>query len=157
MYLTIYHIILSFHHDLHKIYIQVFIHVFLSCVHDYLELHDGSTLNAELISRLCGNTRPSTQHSTASSMLLRFRTDTSVIHKGFKAKYSIGKQNTGSTHNLMGPKKMVFQIQPNKQMPYSIWVNKERHLVSKSGFLYWEIYCLKFLMQYVISCQQTPV
>uniref|UniRef100_A0A671XF34 Cubilin n=1 Tax=Sparus aurata TaxID=8175 RepID=A0A671XF34_SPAAU len=61
-----------------------------SCVHDYLELHDGSTLNAELISRLCGNTRPSTQHSTASSMLLRFRTDTSVIHKGFKAKYSIG-------------------------------------------------------------------
>uniref|UniRef100_A0A671XF39 Cubilin n=1 Tax=Sparus aurata TaxID=8175 RepID=A0A671XF39_SPAAU len=60
-----------------------------SCVHDYLELHDGSTLNAELISRLCGNTRPSTQHSTASSMLLRFRTDTSVIHKGFKAKYSI--------------------------------------------------------------------
>uniref|UniRef100_A0A4W6F2P1 Cubilin n=1 Tax=Lates calcarifer TaxID=8187 RepID=A0A4W6F2P1_LATCA len=59
-----------------------------SCVYDYLEVRDGSTLNADLISRLCGNTRPSTQHSTGSSMLLRFRTDTSVTHKGFKAKYS---------------------------------------------------------------------
>uniref|UniRef100_A0A3Q3MXM2 Cubilin n=1 Tax=Mastacembelus armatus TaxID=205130 RepID=A0A3Q3MXM2_9TELE len=59
-----------------------------SCVYDYLELRDGSTTNAQLISRLCGNTRPSTQHSTGSSMLLRFRTDTSVTHKGFKAKYS---------------------------------------------------------------------
>ncbi|XP_027132680.1 cubilin, partial [Larimichthys crocea] len=61
-----------------------------SCVHDYLELRDGSTSNAGLISLLCGNTRPSTQHSTSSSMLLRFRTDNSVTHKGFKAKYSIG-------------------------------------------------------------------
>nr|XP_033495310.1 cubilin [Epinephelus lanceolatus] len=60
-----------------------------SCVYDYLELRDGSTSNSDLISRLCGNTRPSTQHSTGSSMLLRFRTDTSVTHKGFKAKYSI--------------------------------------------------------------------
>lgn len=60
-----------------------------NCLHDYLELHDGSNLNAELISRLCGNTRPSTQVSTGSFLLLRFRTDTSVTHKGFKAKYSI--------------------------------------------------------------------
>ncbi|XP_038578939.1 cubilin [Micropterus salmoides] len=60
-----------------------------SCMYDYLELRDGSTSNAGFISRLCGNTRPSTQHSTGSSMLLRFRTDSSVTHKGFKAKYSI--------------------------------------------------------------------
>ncbi|XP_054478628.1 cubilin [Anoplopoma fimbria] len=60
-----------------------------SCIYDYLELRDGSTTNTGFISRLCGNTRPSTQHSTGSSMLLRFRTDTSVTHKGFKAKYSI--------------------------------------------------------------------
>ncbi|XP_068160694.1 cubilin [Antennarius striatus] len=60
-----------------------------SCAYDYLELRDGSTSNADLISRLCGNNRPPTQRSTGSSMLLRFRTDTSVTHKGFKAKYSI--------------------------------------------------------------------
>lgn len=73
------------------------VHVFLSCIHDYLELHDGATLNADLISRLCGNTRPSTQHSSGSSMLLRFRTDTVVTHKGFKAKYSIGRQLSVAT------------------------------------------------------------
>ncbi|XP_074549445.1 cubilin [Halichoeres trimaculatus] len=61
-----------------------------SCLYDYLELRDGSSSNDDLISRLCGNTRPSTQRSTGSSMLLRFRTDTSLTHKGFKAKYSIG-------------------------------------------------------------------
>uniref|UniRef100_A0A673AMU3 Cubilin n=1 Tax=Sphaeramia orbicularis TaxID=375764 RepID=A0A673AMU3_9TELE len=77
-----------------------------SCLYDYLELRDGSTSNAALISRLCGNTRPSTQRSTASSMLLRFRTDTSVTHKGFKAKYSIatcGGTYIGQSGTLHSP------------------------------------------------------
>ncbi|KAF7648099.1 hypothetical protein LDENG_00162070 [Lucifuga dentata] len=60
-----------------------------SCSYDYLELRDGSTSNADPIARLCGNTLPPTQRSTGTSMFLRFRTDTSVTHKGFKAKYSI--------------------------------------------------------------------
>uniref|UniRef100_A0A3Q4HHJ3 Cubilin (intrinsic factor-cobalamin receptor) n=1 Tax=Neolamprologus brichardi TaxID=32507 RepID=A0A3Q4HHJ3_NEOBR len=68
---------------------QFYIEPTSSCMYDYLELRDGSTSNNNIISRLCGNTRPSTQHSTASSMWLRFRTDTSVTHQGFKAKYSI--------------------------------------------------------------------
>ncbi|XP_034025114.1 cubilin [Thalassophryne amazonica] len=59
------------------------------CIYDYLELRDGSTSNADPIARLCGNTRPSTHRSTGSSMFLRFRTDTSVTHIGFKAKYTI--------------------------------------------------------------------
>lgn len=78
----------------------VHIYVFLSCIHDYLELRDGSTLNADLISKLCGDTRPSTQHSTGSSLLLRFRTDMSVTHKGFKARYSIGKWITCIPNNV---------------------------------------------------------
>lgn len=78
--------------DIIKRCFQVFFHVFLSCVNDYLELRDGSTSEASLISRLCGNTRPSTQHSRGSSMLVRFRTDSSFMYKGFKAKYSIGRQ-----------------------------------------------------------------
>ncbi|KAG7527098.1 cubilin [Solea senegalensis] len=58
------------------------------CMYDYLEVRDGSTSSADLISHLCGNTKPSTQHSTGPAMLLRFRTDGSVTHKGFKAKFS---------------------------------------------------------------------
>lgn len=68
---------------------QFYIEPTASCGYDYLELRDGSTSSSDLISRLCGSTQPSTQHSTGSSMLLRFRTDMSVTHKGFKAKYSI--------------------------------------------------------------------
>ncbi|KAG7279658.1 hypothetical protein CRUP_025761 [Coryphaenoides rupestris] len=52
-------------------------------------LRDGPTSDSAPIARLCGNTRPSTQHSTGSALFLRFRTDTGVTHKGFKAKYSI--------------------------------------------------------------------
>ena len=64
-------------------------------MNDYLEVRDGVTTEADLIAKLCGATRPSTQHSTGSSMLLRFRTDKSVTHKGFKAKYSIGESRWG--------------------------------------------------------------
>ncbi|KAF6722152.1 Cubilin [Oryzias melastigma] len=76
-----------------------------SCLYDYLEVRDGSTLNSDLVSRLCGSTRPSTQLSTGSAMLLRFRTDASVTHIGFKAKYSIATcggtfiGQTGSIHS----------------------------------------------------------
>ncbi|CAL1576609.1 unnamed protein product [Knipowitschia caucasica] len=60
-----------------------------NCQYDYLEVRDGSDSSAPLVSRLCGTTLPSTQRSTGSFMTLRFRTDTSVAHKGFKARYSI--------------------------------------------------------------------
>ncbi|XP_066579431.1 cubilin [Amia ocellicauda] len=60
-----------------------------SCLYDYLELRDGATSNDNLIDKLCGNQLPSTKHSTGSVMYLRFRTDHSITHKGFKAKYSI--------------------------------------------------------------------
>ncbi|XP_030624670.1 LOW QUALITY PROTEIN: cubilin [Chanos chanos] len=76
------------------------------CAYDYLELRDGSNSDAEMIAKLCGNTRPSTQHSTGSTMYLRFRTDTSVTHSGFKAKYSIavcGGTYTGQSGTISSP------------------------------------------------------
>ncbi|XP_047205867.1 cubilin [Girardinichthys multiradiatus] len=77
-----------------------------SCSFDFLELRDGSSLNSDLISRLCGSTRPSTQHSKGSSMLLRFRTDSSVTHRGFKATYSIascGGTYVGQSGEVQSP------------------------------------------------------
>ncbi|KAM9839819.1 uncharacterized protein ACBR49_016810 [Aulostomus maculatus] len=59
------------------------------CTYDALELYDGSTSN-NLITRLCGDTLPLTQMSTGPSMTLRFYSDSTIHHKGFKAKYSIG-------------------------------------------------------------------
>ncbi len=60
------------------------------CMYDYIEIRDGSTSDAALMGRLCGNTRPSTQHSSGTTMYIRFRTDGSITHIGFKAKYTIG-------------------------------------------------------------------
>lgn len=82
----------------HEIYPQCFV---ISCFYDYVELRDGATSDANSLAKLCGNTRPSTEHSTGSTMYLRFRTDNSITHKGFKAKYSIGECVTGteSTHS----------------------------------------------------------
>ncbi|KAK3572019.1 hypothetical protein QTP86_022249 [Hemibagrus guttatus] len=76
------------------------------CFYDYLELRDGVSSNADLIAKLCGSTKPSTQHSKASAMYLRFRTDHSVTHKGFKAKYSIatcGGTYTGQSGTIKSP------------------------------------------------------
>ncbi|MCJ8728547.1 hypothetical protein PDJAM_G00005700 [Pangasius djambal] len=76
------------------------------CLYDYLEVRDGVSSNADLIAKLCGNTKPSTQHSTASAMYLRFRTDHSITHKGFKAKYSIavcGGTYTGQSGTIKSP------------------------------------------------------
>ncbi|XP_072307339.1 cubilin [Eucyclogobius newberryi] len=77
-----------------------------NCQYDYLEVRDGSDWSADLLSRLCGNTLPSTQRSSGSSMTLRFRTDTSVTHKGFKAQYSIstcGGRFIGQTGLIHSP------------------------------------------------------
>lgn len=71
-------------------FLNLFTFFYFRCFYDYLEVRDGVSSNADLIAKLCGNTKPSTQHSTASAMYLRFRTDNIIVHKGFKAKYSIG-------------------------------------------------------------------
>ncbi|KAJ8376962.1 hypothetical protein SKAU_G00075420 [Synaphobranchus kaupii] len=76
------------------------------CPYDYLELHDGSSYDNDVIARLCGNQRPSTQRSTGPVMMVRFRTDTSVTHKGFKAKFSIaacGGTYTGQSGTIQSP------------------------------------------------------
>ncbi|XP_016093659.1 cubilin [Sinocyclocheilus grahami] len=68
---------------------EFYIEAHTGCMYDYLEIRDGPTSDAVLMGRLCGNTRPSTQHSSGTTMYIRFRTDGSVTHIGFKAKYSI--------------------------------------------------------------------
>uniref|UniRef100_A0A8C1I6Q0 Cubilin (intrinsic factor-cobalamin receptor) n=1 Tax=Cyprinus carpio TaxID=7962 RepID=A0A8C1I6Q0_CYPCA len=66
-----------------------YIEAHTGCMYDYIEIRDGPTSDAALMGRLCGNTRPSTQHSSGTTMYIRFRTDGSITHIGFKAKYSI--------------------------------------------------------------------
>lgn len=72
--------------------------LFLSrCPFDYVEFHDGGTHMSRLIgSRLCGSSLPGTIVTTENVMFVRFRTDNSIAHAGFKARYSIGEYGDNS-------------------------------------------------------------
>ncbi|XP_075408563.1 cubilin [Tenrec ecaudatus] len=60
-----------------------------NCTANYLELRDGPDSNARLISKFCGTSLPGSQLSSEEVMYLRFRSDNSPAHVGFKAKYSV--------------------------------------------------------------------
>ena len=62
-----------------------------SCEYDYVAVRDGGTSHSALLAQVCGASAPDTQRSTGHVMYVRFRTDTSVQHVGFRAKFSIGK------------------------------------------------------------------
>ncbi|KAL3836256.1 hypothetical protein ACJMK2_021695 [Sinanodonta woodiana] len=55
------------------------------CNFDYVEFHDGGTINSPVISRFCGSDRPGTVFSTGNVLFVRFRTDASVPRTGFQA------------------------------------------------------------------------
>ncbi|KAH9492504.1 hypothetical protein Btru_026018 [Bulinus truncatus] len=60
------------------------------CLHDYVQFHDGGTAIAPVIGEnLCGSHLPSTIYSSSNVLLARFRTDESLAHVGFNARYSI--------------------------------------------------------------------
>ncbi|KAI4575387.1 hypothetical protein MJG53_011590 [Ovis ammon polii x Ovis aries] len=68
---------------------QFGIEVTPNCTSNYLELRDGADSNAPILSKFCGTSLPTSQLSSGEVMYLRFRSDNSLTHVGFKAKYSI--------------------------------------------------------------------
>uniref|UniRef100_A0A8C3CRJ2 Cubilin n=1 Tax=Cairina moschata TaxID=8855 RepID=A0A8C3CRJ2_CAIMO len=79
---------------------QFYIEPSQNCTSSYLELRDGADSNAPVLAKLCGRLIPGSQRSSGAVMYLRFRSDDSVTHVGFNAKYSIapcGGTVTGQT------------------------------------------------------------
>ncbi|XP_040403063.1 cubilin [Cygnus olor] len=79
---------------------QFYIEPSPNCTLSYLELRDGADSNAPVLAKLCGRLIPGSQRSSGAVMYLRFRSDDSVTHVGFNAKYSIapcGGTVTGQT------------------------------------------------------------
>ena len=62
-----------------------------SCQFDYIEIRDGGSANAPLIGQYCGNVAPNPITTTGNAMYVRFSTDFSVVHSGFKMTYSPGE------------------------------------------------------------------
>ncbi|XP_001377380.2 cubilin [Monodelphis domestica] len=65
------------------------IEISTNCTSNYLELRNGGDSDAPILSRFCGTSLPSSVLSSGDAIYLRFRTDDSPTHIGFKAKYSI--------------------------------------------------------------------
>ena len=60
--------------------------------YDWLEVRDGDNSSANLIgSKMCGSTVPTTIVSTGNALFVRFKSDYSVVKKGYKIKVTAGK------------------------------------------------------------------
>ncbi|XP_060104406.1 cubilin [Heteronotia binoei] len=59
-----------------------------SCSYDYVAVFDGSNNGAPLLQKVCGGQRPSPIASTLNTMFVRFRSDNSVHHRGFRALFA---------------------------------------------------------------------
>ncbi|XP_069504454.1 cubilin [Ambystoma mexicanum] len=58
-----------------------------NCNQDYLDVYNGNNTNAKLLAKLCGDEVPGPIRSTANSLYVKLRTDTSLAFGGFMATY----------------------------------------------------------------------
>ncbi|NP_001072.2 cubilin precursor [Homo sapiens] len=99
-----------------------------NCTSNYLELRDGVDSDAPILSKFCGTSLPSSQWSSGEVMYLRFRSDNSPTHVGFKAKYSIA-QCGGRVPGQSG----VVESIGHPTLPYRDNLFCEWHLQGLSG------------------------
>ncbi len=57
--------------------------------HDYLSVHNGSSLAFPLLGKFCGSRSPFSVMSTVSSLFMMFNSDSSIVFRGFNATYEL--------------------------------------------------------------------
>ncbi|XP_030381464.1 cubilin homolog [Scaptodrosophila lebanonensis] len=62
-----------------------------SCDREYIQVNDGSTEMMPMLGRYCGKQKPNSIFSTGSAMRLKYFTDVSEPHQGFRARLSLGR------------------------------------------------------------------
>ncbi|XP_066549031.1 deleted in malignant brain tumors 1 protein [Amia ocellicauda] len=67
-----------------------------SCGCDSVSIFDGPSTSSHLIAKICQNTSSDSYHSTSNTMTVLFRTDSSVVRRGFRAIYSSSQTITGA-------------------------------------------------------------
>ena len=72
--------------------------------YDFVEIRDGGTPDSPLVGRYCGTDLPPEFVSSGSRLYVRFKTDYSVAHDGFRISYEIGKWplNLNYHRNIFG-------------------------------------------------------
>ncbi|XP_032520799.2 cubilin homolog [Danaus plexippus] len=76
-----------------------------SCRYDFLKVFDGSSLEAPLVGKFCGNIYPKTYTSTTNELFLLFKSDITTSSGGFKIKYEAlcGKTIVGDSGIIKSP------------------------------------------------------
>ncbi|XP_028390643.1 uncharacterized protein LOC114515559 [Dendronephthya gigantea] len=69
-----------------------------SCRHDYLDVYDGNSMNAEKLGRFCGEQLPRQLFSSGSKLFFVFHTDSSVQEQGFVLDYTSRNDSCGNTY-----------------------------------------------------------
>ena len=70
------------------------------CVYDWLEIYDGDSTSANLLSsRMCGDQIPSPLTSSGNTLFIKFHTDGSVQRSGFQLTVTVGKHNNFQVPN----------------------------------------------------------
>lgn len=64
------------------------------CDNDKIEIRDGSYGYSKILARYCGDKFPPAVRSSDRGMWLRFISDNSITHAGFKAVYRFEKQKS---------------------------------------------------------------
>ena len=64
------------------------------CDNDKIEIRDGRFGYSKVLARYCGNRFPPEVRSTDEAMWLRFISDASITHTGFRAVYRFEKQKS---------------------------------------------------------------
>eukprot|EP00795_Rhopilema_esculentum_P014104 gene14104-5092_t len=78
------------------------------CTSDFVAIHDGMNTSAPLLSKLCGNTLPSSILTSGRNVLIRFKSDSSGVGNGFRAVYqtvgvACGGSLSGDTGTFTSP------------------------------------------------------
>ena len=78
--------------------------------YDFVSVRDGGTSQSPLVGRYCGHSLPPSHLSTGNQLVIRFKSDHSVSHEGFRASYRAGKEKGFLTASnfAYGPMSKVF-------------------------------------------------
>ncbi len=58
-------------------------------INDFVEVFDGNSVNNQTLGKFMGLNKTVKLISSSESLTVHFKTDDSVVHKGFSAKYKI--------------------------------------------------------------------
>ncbi|KAK7065277.1 hypothetical protein SK128_012049 [Halocaridina rubra] len=99
-----------------------------SCTDAFVEIRDGGTMLSPLLSKVCGRSLPSTQHSTDNAMFIHYYNNVTMPHSGFKAEAAI--DTCGGTYNA---EDSGIIASPDYPSPYTADVNCTWKIIAPFG------------------------